>query len=220
MSTLGPPPQGGAALSRWLHLLWEKVKASGAALAVSDEGTSLTTAATSLNFTGAGVTATASGGAVTVDIPGGGGGGGTRIYAEYTAPAQVLNDVAWTIIDYSTLVENVGSGITVTTGASWRATIAEAGDYLITCNTVLDLFGGDSQYAGMIWKNGGTTGARRLSYNRWGSASTGYPSIGGSTIMKLAVGDYIDYRVYQFSGATIQTVANAFDNWIVIRKLN
>jgi hypothetical protein len=46
-------------------------------LAVQDEGTTLTSAATSLNFTGAGVTATNTGGAVTIDIPGGGGGGST-----------------------------------------------------------------------------------------------------------------------------------------------
>ena len=46
----------------------------GSALAVQDQGTTLTSAATSLNFTGAGVTATNVGSAVTIDIPGGGGG--------------------------------------------------------------------------------------------------------------------------------------------------
>lgn len=49
----------------------------GGSIAVSDEGTQITAAATSLNFTGAGVTATQAGGAVTVNIPGGGGGGGS-----------------------------------------------------------------------------------------------------------------------------------------------
>jgi hypothetical protein len=47
---------------------------AASAIAVSDEGTQLTPAATSLNFTGAGVTATNTGGAVTVNIAGGGGG--------------------------------------------------------------------------------------------------------------------------------------------------
>ena len=51
----------------------------GSALAVLDEGTSLTTGATSINFTGAGVTATNSGGAVTVNVPGGGGSGGASV---------------------------------------------------------------------------------------------------------------------------------------------
>lgn len=47
---------------------------SGSALAVKDEGTTLTSAASSIDFVGSGVTATAVGGAVTVTIPGGGGG--------------------------------------------------------------------------------------------------------------------------------------------------
>jgi hypothetical protein len=46
----------------------------GGSLIVQDEGTTLTSAATSLNFTGAGVTATNVGSAVTINIPGGGGG--------------------------------------------------------------------------------------------------------------------------------------------------
>ena len=44
----------------------------GSDLQVADEGSSLTTAATAINFAGAGVTAAASGTAVTVTIPGGG----------------------------------------------------------------------------------------------------------------------------------------------------
>jgi hypothetical protein len=46
---------------------------TGGAITVQDEWTTLTINATSLNFTGAGVTATNSGGAVTVSVPGGGG---------------------------------------------------------------------------------------------------------------------------------------------------
>lgn len=47
-----------------------------APITVKDEGTNLTTALTSLDFVGAGVVATNTGGAVTVTISGGGGGGG------------------------------------------------------------------------------------------------------------------------------------------------
>ena len=46
--------------------------AGGGAVIVKDEGTNLTTAVTSINFAGAGVTATTSGNDVTVTIPGGG----------------------------------------------------------------------------------------------------------------------------------------------------
>lgn len=44
------------------------------AISVSDEGVALTSGLASVNFTGAGVTATTIGGAVTVNVPGGGGG--------------------------------------------------------------------------------------------------------------------------------------------------
>jgi hypothetical protein len=46
---------------------------AGGSLTIKDEGTTLTSAATSIDFTGAGVTATNTGGAVTVNIAGGGG---------------------------------------------------------------------------------------------------------------------------------------------------
>jgi hypothetical protein len=47
---------------------------AGSSLAIKDEGTTLTSSATSLNFTGAGVVATNVGSDVTVNIAGGGGG--------------------------------------------------------------------------------------------------------------------------------------------------
>ena len=62
----------------------------GSDLAVSDEGTSLTTAATGFDFTGGGVTATQSGGVVTVDVPSAGGGG----ISETDADARYLNEAS------------------------------------------------------------------------------------------------------------------------------
>lgn len=51
-----------------------------------DEGISLTNSVQSINFIGAGVTATNTGGAVTVNIPGGGSGGSGAFYSSPTAP--------------------------------------------------------------------------------------------------------------------------------------
>jgi hypothetical protein len=48
----------------------------GTSIPVADEGTQITAAVSSFNFTGSGVTASAVGNAVTVNVPGGGGGGG------------------------------------------------------------------------------------------------------------------------------------------------
>lgn len=51
---------------------WATVSGGGSAISVSDEGTQITAGVTSLNFTGAGVTATASGNDVTLAITSGG----------------------------------------------------------------------------------------------------------------------------------------------------
>ena len=62
------------------------ISASGGGnLPIEDEGTQITGAAAKINFTGAGVTATAAGNDVTVDIPGGGGGtpGGSDTQIQY-----------------------------------------------------------------------------------------------------------------------------------------
>jgi hypothetical protein len=67
------------------------VAAGGGAITAKDEGTNLTTAVSSLDFVGAGVTATNVGGAVTVTIPGGGGGGGTLSIWD---PAAIPTDSA------------------------------------------------------------------------------------------------------------------------------
>ena len=53
---------------------------SGAGVTVEEEGTALTTAATTLNFVGDGVTATGNGAEKTITIPGGGGGGSGNPY--------------------------------------------------------------------------------------------------------------------------------------------
>jgi hypothetical protein len=54
---------------------------AAATIPVSDEGTQITAAVSSFNFTGSGVTASAVGNAVTVNIPGGGGGGVNSVMA-------------------------------------------------------------------------------------------------------------------------------------------
>jgi trimeric autotransporter adhesin len=54
---------------------WAAASGGGSALTVKDEGTTLSSAVTSIDFVGAGVVATNTGGAVTVTVAGGGGGG-------------------------------------------------------------------------------------------------------------------------------------------------
>ena len=53
------------------------IAASGGALTIQDEGSALSTAATTLNFTGSGVTASGTGATKTINVTGGGSGSGT-----------------------------------------------------------------------------------------------------------------------------------------------
>ena len=53
------------------------IAASGGALTIQDEGSALSTAATTLNFTGSGVTASGTGATKTINVTGGGSSGGT-----------------------------------------------------------------------------------------------------------------------------------------------
>ena len=74
----------------------------GKPITVKDEGVPLTTNASSFDFTGAGVTGTNVGAAVTENIPGGGGGGGHTIQDEGVSLTQ------------RTKLNFVGAGVTVT----------------------------------------------------------------------------------------------------------
>lgn len=72
------------------------ISASGGDVEILDEGTPLTTAVTSIDFVGAGVTATAVGDAVTVTIPGGGSSGGGILPVVDGAP-PTTGQAAWQV---------------------------------------------------------------------------------------------------------------------------
>ena len=64
---------------------WSQVS-GGSSLTIQDEGSDLTTDATTLNFVGSGVTATGSGATKTITITGGGGGGSMNDLVDDTTP--------------------------------------------------------------------------------------------------------------------------------------
>jgi hypothetical protein len=87
---------------------------------VSDEGTLLTSGVTSFNFTGSGVTASAVGAAVTVDVSGGG--GLTYSRTSFTATAgQTTFTVTYTVANVEVFVNGIllaTSEYTATNGTS------------------------------------------------------------------------------------------------------
>ena len=89
----------------------------GSALTIQDEGSALSTAATTLNFVGSGVTASGTGAEKTITISGGGGGSDLTIQDEGSALSTA-----------ATTLNFVGSGVTASgTGAEKTITISGGG---------------------------------------------------------------------------------------------
>jgi len=142
----------------------------GSAITVQDEGTTLTSALSSLNFTGSGVTATNTGGAVTVNVAGGGGGSSTLTISNKTAAYTVVAGDLGTIINCTsgtftvslTAAATLGSGFncwiwnTSTTTAD-AITIDPAGTETLDGRTTLILRQGEGMQIvcnGTNWQTG------------------------------------------------------------------
>ena len=110
----------------------------GSDIEVSDEGTSLTTAATGFDFTGGGVTATESSGVVTVNVPAGGGSGISESDADarYARQSENLSDLD----NAATARTNLGLGTAAVQPASAFVTL-DGGDarYLNESQNLNDL---------------------------------------------------------------------------------
>lgn len=99
----------------------------GSTILVEDEGTPLATAATTLNFTGAGVTASGAGAVKTVNIPTGGGAAAEAVKATRTTDQNIPNNTP-TVLDFNseefdtdTMHDNVtnNSRLTINTAGKW-----------------------------------------------------------------------------------------------------
>lgn len=87
---------------------FQTISSGGSSLTVQEEGSSLSTAATTMNFVGSGVTATGSGATKTITIAGGGGGGAGQTITTITANTTLSNS------DKGKLIQTETSGITIT----------------------------------------------------------------------------------------------------------
>lgn len=96
----------------------------GTSIEVQDDSISLTSVVSSINFTGAGVTASNTGNAVTVSIPGGGG-GSSNVVEVITATSTLTRR-----LDATYLVNTSGGAITLTLPSNPENNdIVEVGDY-------------------------------------------------------------------------------------------
>ena len=124
----------------------------GSALTIEDEGTALTTAATTLNFTGTGVTATGSGTEKTINIPGGL--TQTQVDARveaYTGQSATTDPIPGAVIggSYTSGAATRVLANTVGADAQWvnvstlqtGVTVEDEGSALTTAATTLDFVG-------------------------------------------------------------------------------
>lgn len=99
----------------------------GSSLAIEDEGTQLTAAAAKINFTGAGVTATAVGDDVTVDIPGGGGSQDLQSVMDNGSVGSVTTNIDMITVDPAVTSGRFCRIRTFLSGTTTRTLIASQG---------------------------------------------------------------------------------------------
>lgn len=91
----------------------------GSSIPVSDEGTQITAAVSSFNFTGSGVTATAVGNAVTVNVPGGGGSSGPILESQISIAQNYTVSTNYNGLSVSPVTLESGYSLTVPDGQVW-----------------------------------------------------------------------------------------------------
>jgi hypothetical protein len=179
---------------------WAAASGGGGSITVQDEGTTLTSALSSLNFTGSGVTATNSGGAVTVNVAGGGGGGGGALTisnktAAYTVVAgdlgTIINCTSGTFTVSLTAAATLGSGFNcwiwnTSTSISDAITIDPNASETIDGKTTIVLRRGEGMQIvcdGTNWQTGDKKTMRGYAENI--STTSDRPSASGSNAVAI-----------------------------------
>jgi hypothetical protein len=144
-----------------------------------------------------------------------------KIIAKYnTNLGQPIPNNADTIIDFDDKIED--SHGAVTTGSSWKFTAQDSRLYTLKVEITSNATGWteQEQYTLYLYKNGSFLEVlRAIEYPATPSAAS-LQSIGGSTTLRLNKGDYIDVRLYQNTGASINLFGTATYNNITITSEN
>ena len=146
----------------------EAAASGGSALTIKDEGSALSTAASSLNFVGSGVTASGTGADKTITISGGG-------------SAITIKDEGSALATAASSINFVGAGVTASgTGADKTITISGGGG--TSNNVIRETFTGNGSATAFTLTNSFTTDGAVVFYNGQHLTPTTDYSISGSTL--------------------------------------
>jgi hypothetical protein len=145
----------------------------------------------------------------------------SSIVARYSGSAQQapIPDSVMTIIDFAIVTYDPYS--LVTTGAAWHFTAVIAGYYAVEA---MIMFAATDTWADAevgeldIYKNGGNFSKLDRKDN-YGSASSINMALEGGDMVYLAIGDTLDVRVWQSSGAALDLDSNPTYNHVAIWKV-
>jgi len=137
-----------------------------------------------------------------------------------TAAGQSIPDSSLTIVDFETPEIASNSGL-VTVGAAWKFTANEAADFDVSAFLAFSNGGGWAAADNAevhLFKNGSSFAL--LSFVGGQATHTNFVGLPCSTRqVSLLVGEYIDIRVQQQSGAALSLIASLAYNWVSIKKV-
>jgi len=143
------------------------------------------------------------------------------VSARYDTDAgQSIDNASIEIINFDSTTFGWDSHGIVSTGVSWQAVAPISGKYLIT--TYLQLASSASWTAGelvyaSVYKNGVETA--RLFRVEVQTSGTYALTAQGATVINMAVGDYIDIRLYQNAGGAVALASSEETNWMSIHRI-
>lgn len=134
-------------------------------------------------------------------------------YSTNTAQAVTATP---TIIDFEDQVYDSGS--LVTTGAAWKFTAPSTGYYNVSVFLTLDSAANTTPHGATlsIYKGGSLlTCIGRVT----GPTATFLLSVGGTATINLTASEYIDIRLSQDVGASVNTFNDGVYNWVSVEKV-
>jgi hypothetical protein len=171
----------------------------GAYRRVQDEGVDLTRRST-IDFAGAGVTATDTGSKTLVTIPGGGSGGSDKGCRVYNSTAITIADSTTTTLTFDTESWDTDAMHSAAVNPE-RLTCKTAGKYLVGGNVFWDT--NAAGYRGIqLFCSAPVGSVHALVYAPSAGAVIGN-GLNASTVLDLAVNDYVELRVRQTSGGNL-----------------